>query len=67
LLRERMAEVPGLNWTALTAGAGELSVDDFCDIGHLSVPGQAKLAERVANALSAMPAVRNRTKKQGVQ
>jgi hypothetical protein len=61
-----MSQVPGLNWTALIAGEGDLSVNDFIDLGHLSVPGQEKLAERVANALNTMPALRNDIKKQGV-
>ena len=37
---------------------GELSTDDYIDLGHLSVRGQARLAETVATALAAMPAVR---------
>lgn len=61
LLRERMASVSGLNWISLLAGLGELSVDDFVDLGHLSVPGQARLAEVVAKALGTMPAVRKQT------
>ena len=51
----------GLNWISLLAGLGELSVDDFVDLGHLSVPGQARLAEVVAKALGTMPAVRKQT------
>jgi hypothetical protein len=56
-LTERMAEVRGLDWTALVASRGELSENDFIDLGHLSVPGQAKLAQRVAVALLRMPIV----------
>lgn len=54
-LRDRMKEVSGLNSTAMTAGGGELSMDDFVDLGHLSVAGQKKLAERVAAELVKMP------------
>ena len=63
LLREHMAAIAGLHWTSLIAGPrpGELSTDDYVDLGHLSVRGQARLAETVATALAAMPAVRERT------
>jgi hypothetical protein len=60
LLRERLAAISGLNSVSLLAGLDELSVNDFVDLGHLSVPGQARIAEVVAKALATMPAVRER-------
>lgn len=54
-LRKRMAEVPGLNWTSLIADEGDLSAEDFVDLGHLNVAGQAKLADQVSAALTRMP------------
>jgi len=64
-LRQRLAEVPGLNWTSLIHEPGGLSVDDFVDLGHLSVPGQVLLARTVAAGLAAMPAVRARLETRG--
>jgi hypothetical protein len=52
-LRANMARMPDLSWVSLTGSAGELGVDDYVDLGHLNIPGQRKLAEKVADKLLA--------------
>jgi hypothetical protein len=52
-LRREMAQFTDLNWVSLTGSAGELEVDDYLDLGHLTVSGQHKLAETVAAKLLA--------------
>jgi hypothetical protein len=60
LLRESVTAVPDLHWTSLIADSDELSENDYVDLGHLNVRGQARLAQTVAAALAGMPAARQR-------
>lgn len=52
-LRQDMATFTDLNWLALTGSDGGLATDDYVDLGHLSVPGQQRLADAVADRLLA--------------
>jgi hypothetical protein len=47
-LRADMALIPDLRWVSLTGADGGLQVDDFLDLGHLTVGGQRRVAETVA-------------------
>lgn len=52
-LRAEMGQISDLNWVSLTGALGELEVDDFFDLGHLTISGQQKLAKQVAAHLLA--------------
>lgn len=52
-LRAEMAQIPDLAWVSVTGSAGDLKVDDYLDLGHLTVAGQRKLTETVATKLLA--------------
>ena len=52
-LRANMARMSDLTWVSLTGSAHELEVDDYFDMGHLTIGGQHKLAEKVADRLLA--------------
>ncbi len=47
-VRKDMAQITDLRWVSLTASHGELQVDDFIDLGHLTPQGQQRLADTVA-------------------
>jgi len=51
-LRTDMALIPNLSWVSLTGSAGELEVDDYVDLGHLTPSGQRRLAEVVGDKLT---------------
>jgi hypothetical protein len=51
-LRREMDQIPDLNWVSLTGSAGDFGVDDYLDLGHLTVSGQRKLAAAVAAKLT---------------
>ena len=50
-LRTDMARLPSLRWVSLTASNGEMAVDDFIDLGHMTPHGQRLVAEAVAGNL----------------
>jgi lysophospholipase L1-like esterase len=50
-VRKEMAQITDLRWVSLTASHGELQVDDFMDLGHLTPKGQQRLADAVADNL----------------
>lgn len=50
-VRKEMAQITDLRWVSLTASHGELQVDDFIDLGHLTPQGQQRLADAVADNL----------------
>lgn len=52
-LRTDMAKITDLRWVSITGSDGELQVDDFIDLGHLTPQGQRKLADAVADNLLA--------------
>lgn len=52
-LRADLARQTDLNWVGLTCADGGLKIDDFCDLGHLTISGQQRLAEAVADKLLA--------------
>lgn len=52
-LRTDMSNISDLAWIAVTSSDGDLKVDDYADLGHLTVSGQRKLAERIADRLLA--------------
>lgn len=50
-LRTDMAQIPDLRWVALSGSNGELEVNDYADLGHLTPSGQRRLANTVAEKL----------------
>lgn len=52
-LRKDMATITDLRWLSITASNGEMQVDDFMDLGHMTPQGQQKLANAVADNLLA--------------
>ena len=50
-LRTDMARIPSLRWVSLSASNGQMEVDDFIDLGHMTPHGQHRLAEAVAGNL----------------
>lgn len=52
-LRKDMAQITDLRWVSVTGANGELQIDDFIDLGHLTPQGQRKLAGVVADNLIA--------------
>lgn len=52
-LRRDMAMLPDVNWVAVTGSDGGLGTDDYVDLGHLSIPGQQRLAQSIADKLLA--------------
>ena len=52
-IRSEMPRMADLQWISLTGADGGLSPDDFSDLGHLTVRGQAKLASAVTDNLTA--------------
>jgi hypothetical protein len=51
-LRADMSRIPDLRWVSLTGADGAMQIDDFIDLGHLTVKGQRCVAETVAANLT---------------
>ena len=51
-LRRDMLNIKDLKWLSITSALDEQHVDDFVDLGHMTIPGQKVLANNVANYIT---------------
>lgn len=43
-IKSNMSQIPKMNWLALTASMGDMTINDYMDLGHLTPQGQEKLS-----------------------